>query len=153
MVIFREQKSYAVITETPEEQLMSDAELKKHCLKYLDLLKGKIFVNKARNIPIEVNREIKGEMWSKIHINPSKSRPLVRIKLLALKAIPYFLVDSDPDILHEPDEQSRPNIKEIHVFKYECIIIGIRFLVRIRTRQRWAFEHRLYFLSFEDLEL
>ena len=166
MVIFIEQKSYAIIKETPEEQLMSDAELKKDCLKYLDLLKGRIFTNKSRKIQIEVGKEIKNEMWSKIHINPSKKRSLARIKLMALKAIPYFLTDSDPDSLNEPPKIFEPsknnktfkndkqkNVIESHVFKYKCEINGEPFLVRIRTRQKYGTEHRLYFISLEDLEL
>jgi hypothetical protein len=153
MLIFVEQKSYASVVETPEEQAMSDVELKAYYMKYLDLLRGKIFVNKALNIPIEVNREIKGEMRTKIHVNPNKSRPITRIKLLALKIIPYLLMDSDPDIIGDKDYKNRHNIKESHLFKYGCKINGIRFIIHIRTVQRFSTEHRLYFLSFEDLEL
>lgn len=153
MVFFKEQKSLAVITETSEERLMVDSELKNHCLQFLDSLRGKVFVNRARRIQIEVGKEIKNEMWSKIHINPKKRRPLARIKLMALKAIPYFLTDSDPDSLGEPDKNNRANIKESHVFKYKCRINGDFFLVRIRTRQKLTGSHRLYFLSFEDLTL
>jgi hypothetical protein len=153
MLIFVEQKSYASVVETPQEQAMSDAELKAYYMKYLDLLRGKIFVNKSQNIPIEINREIKGEMQTKIHVNPNKSRSITRIKLLALKIIPYLLRDSDPDIIGSEDYKNRPNIKESHLFKYECKINGVRFMIRIRTVQRFSTEHRLYFLNFEDIEL
>jgi len=153
MIIIREQKSYASIVETPEEQLMTDYELKRSYLKYLDSLKGKVFINKALNIPIEVNKEIKGEMRVKVHVSSRTSRAIARIKFLALKIIPYLLRDSDPDVIGSTDYKNRPNVKESHLFKYKCQINGVQFLVRIRTVQRFATQHRLYFLQFEDLEL
>jgi hypothetical protein len=153
MIIFVEQKSFASVVETPEEQAMSDVELKALSLIWLKSLRGKIFVNKATGIQIEVHREIKDEMMTKIHVNPSKRRIPARIKMIALKLIPYFLMDSDPDILYEPDYRGRKDIEYSHLFKYECRINGIRFLVKIRTRKRYVTKNRLYFLSFEDLDL
>jgi hypothetical protein len=90
MVIFREQKSYAVITETPEEQLMSDIELRAECLSSLKRMKGKVFINKSTQIPIEVNREIHDEMRVKIRVVVSKRRPLARIKYLESRLYPIF---------------------------------------------------------------
>jgi len=152
MIILKEQKSYATVIETPEEQLMSDFELKKHCLKYLDLLRGKVFVNKATNTQIEVNREIKGEIRAKIRAGKDQ-RIETRVRFLALKIIPYLLIDSDPDILGAKDYKDRPNVVESHIFKYECKINEIRFKVLIRTIQRLSSGQRLYFLNLEDLEL
>jgi hypothetical protein len=153
MIIWREQKSYAIKTETADERVLSDSELKSLKVIYLKTLRGKVFINKATRIPIEVNREIKDEMISKIHVNPKKTRPVARIKLLALDLIPYFLMDSDPDSLNEPDYKGRSYIEASHVFKHKCTINNIRFLVRIRTRKIVGKENRLYFLSFEDLTL
>jgi hypothetical protein len=154
MIIFKEQKSYASVEETPEEQLMTDFELRNECLKYLTAIRGHIFINKATGIPIEVNRELKNEMISKIHVNIYKRRPIARIKFLSLKIIQCFLTDSDPDILYEPDYQKRDIIEYSHVFKYECQINNTRFMVRIRTRKKKTqATNRLYFLTFEDLTL
>jgi hypothetical protein len=153
MVIFVEQKSYTSVVETPEEQAMPDVELKNRSLAWLKSLRGKVYINKATGIPIEINREIKDEMMTKIHVNPSKRRMPARIKMMALKLIPYFLMDSDPDTLYEPDYQDRRDVEFSHLFKYECRINNIRFLVKIRTRKRYSTENRLYFLSFEDLDL
>jgi hypothetical protein len=143
MIIIKEQKSYASVIETSEEQLMSDFELRKECLKYLNAVRGKTFINKATKIPIEVNRELKQEMIGKIHLNTRQSRPIARIKFLALKIIPQFLTDSDPDSLKEPDYQD----------KYKCKISNIPFRVKIRTRKLINTGNRLYFLGFEDLTL
>jgi hypothetical protein len=154
MIIFVEQKSFASVVETPEEQAMSDIELRNQCLRYLNDLRGRIFINKATGIPIEVNREIKNEMISKIHVNIYRKRPIARIKFLSLKIIRYFLTDSNPDILYEPDYKKRDIIEYSHIFKYECQINGTRFTVRIRTRKKKTqTTNRLYFLTFEDLTL
>jgi hypothetical protein len=153
MIIWREQKSYAVKDETEAEKALSDTKLKSLKVAYLKTLKGKVFINKSTRIPIEVDREIRDEMISKIHINSKKPRPIARIKLLALDLIPYFLTDSDPDSLNEPDYKKRSYIESSHVFKYKCTINNIRFLVRIRTRKVVGKENRLYFLNFEDLTL
>jgi hypothetical protein len=153
MVIFVEQKSFASVVETPEEQVMSDFELRNECLKYLNPLRGRTFINKATGIPIEVNRELRNEMIGKIHISVKKRRPTARIKFLALKIISYLLTDSDPDILGEPDSHSRSYVLENHVFKYKCKINGILFRVKVRTRKLINTENRLYFLGFEDLSL
>jgi hypothetical protein len=148
-----EQKSFASVVETPEEQAMSDFELRKECLKYLSALRGRIFINKVTGIPIEVNRELKNEMIGKIHISVKRRRPTARIKFLALKIIPYLLTDSDPDVLGEPDSHGRSYVLESHVFKYKCKINNIPFRVKIRTRKLINTENRLYFLGFEDLTL
>jgi hypothetical protein len=153
MAFFVEQKSYASVMETPEEQVMPDIELRNECLKYLNALRGRIFINKATGIPIEVNRELRNEMIGKIHINVKKRRPIARIKFLALKIIPYLLIDSYPDTLGEPDSHNRPYVLESHVFKYKCRINGIPFRVKIRTRKLINTGNRLYFLGFEDLSL
>jgi hypothetical protein len=112
MVIFVEQKSFASVEETPKEQAMTDFELRKECLKYLNAIRGCTFVNKATGIPIEVNRELKNEMIGKIHVNVKKRRPIARIKFLALKIIPYLLTDSAPDTLGEPDSHGRSYVLE-----------------------------------------
>jgi hypothetical protein len=90
MIILREQKSYASVVETSEEQAMTDFELKACSLAWLKSLRGKVYINKATGIQIEVHREIKDEMMTKIHVNPSKRRMPARIKMMALKIIPYF---------------------------------------------------------------
>jgi hypothetical protein len=93
-------------------------------------------------------------MISKIHVNIYKTRQITRIKFLSLKIIQYFLTDSDPDMLYEPDYKKRDIIEYSHVFKYECQINGICFMVRIRTRKKKTqTTNRLYFLTFEDLTL
>jgi hypothetical protein len=153
MIIWREQKSYAVVTETEEEQQLSDYELKSRYLNYLRSLRGKIFINKATRIPIEVNREISGEIQSKIRIRRNKTKAIARIRILIIKLIPYCLVDSDPDILYEPDIKNRPDIKYSHVFKYKCTINGIEYMAKVRTRKKLSQENRLYFLGLDDLEL
>jgi hypothetical protein len=153
MIIFREQKSYAIIEETQEEQLMTDIELRNECLKYLSAIRGKIFINKATGIPIEVNRELKNEMIGKIHVNVQKRRPVAHIKFLSLKVIHYFLTDSDPDTIGEPDYKNRPYIEYSHIFKYNCIINGLHYRVLIRTRKLTNSGNRLYFLNFEDLNI
>jgi hypothetical protein len=48
MAIFAGQKSFASVVETPEEQAISDAELKTHCMKYLDLLRGKYLLTRPK---------------------------------------------------------------------------------------------------------
>jgi hypothetical protein len=53
MVIFVEQKSYASVVETLEEQAMPDIELRNECLKYLNALHGRVFINKATGISFE----------------------------------------------------------------------------------------------------
>ena len=149
----REQKSFANIWETNEEKLMTDYQLRSECLETLKKLKGKIFINKTTKIPIEINREIRGEMVLKIHISIKKKRPVARIKFLAIKALPYFLTDSDPDDLYEPDYKNRDQVEYSHVFKYKCQINQVSYLVHIRTRKSIDTENRLYFLNFEDLSL
>ena len=99
MIIIREQKSYATVVETPEEQKMSDFELRNESLKYLNAIRGRTFINKAIKIPIEVNRELRKEMIGKIHLSSRRNRPLARIKFQALKIVPQFLTDSDPDFI------------------------------------------------------
>jgi hypothetical protein len=146
-----EQKSFASVVETPEEQAMSDFELRNECLKHLNAFRGHTFINRATKIPIEVNRELRNEMIGKIHISVNKRRPTARIKFLALKIIPYLLTDSDPDTLGEPDSHGRSYVLESHVFKYKCKINDIPFRVKIRTRKLVNTGNRLYFLGFEDL--
>jgi hypothetical protein len=153
MIIFKEQKSYAVVEETSEEQLMSDMELRAECLSALKRMKGRVFINKSTRIPIEVNREIHDEIRIKVHVVASKRRPLARIKYLAIKVLSYFLTDSDPDELYTPDYLKRAHVEHSHIFKYKCQINGSFYLVRIRTRKVKEIENRLYFLTFEDLDL
>lgn len=153
MIIWREQKSYAIITETEEEHQLSDYELKSKYLNYLRSLRGKIFINKATRIPLEVNREISGEIQSKIRIRRNKVKAIARIRILAIKLIPHCLLDSDPDILYEPDIKDRTDIKYSHVFKYKCAINGVEYTAKIRTRKKINQENRLYFLGLDDLEL
>jgi hypothetical protein len=153
VIIWREQKSYAVVTETEKEQQLSDYELKSKYLGYLRSLRGKVFINKATNIPIEVNREISGEIQSKVRIRRNKTKTIARIRVLTIKLIPHCLVDSDPDILYEPDIKSRPEIEYSHVFKYKCTINGIEYTAKVRTRKKISQENRLYFLGLDDLEL
>jgi hypothetical protein len=153
MIIFVEQKSYASVEETPEEQAMSDFDLKSKYLNYLRSLRGKVFINKATNIPIEINREIRGEIQSKIRIRRDKIKIIARARILAIKLVPYCLIDSDPDILYEPDIKNRQDIEYSHVFKYKCVINKTEYIAKVRTRKKLNQENRLYFLSLEDLEL
>jgi hypothetical protein len=153
MIIWQEQRSYAIVTETEEERQLSDYELKLKYLNYLRSLRGKIFINKATKIYIEVNREIRGEIQSKIRVRRDKIKAIARIRILAIKLIPYCLIDSDPDILYEPDIKNRHDIEYSHVFKYKCVINGIEYIAKIRTRKKISQENRLYFIGLEDMEL
>jgi hypothetical protein len=153
VIIWREQKSYAIITETEEEKRFSDYELKSKYLNYLRSLRGTVFINKVTRISIEVNREISGEIQSKIRIRRNKIKEIARIRILAIKLIPHCLTDSDPDILYEPDIKNRPDIEYSHVFKYKCTINGTEYIAKIRTRRKKGQENRLYFLGLDDLEI
>jgi hypothetical protein len=153
MVIFVEQKSYASVVETPEEQAMSDIELKNKALDYLKSLHGKVFINKITGIPIIVNKDIRNELMTKIHVNPKKRRPVARTKFMAIKIIPYLLRDSAPDSLDEPDYKGRKDIEKSNVFKYECLINHIRYMVFIRTLKVKNKSDSLYYLKLEQLEM
>jgi hypothetical protein len=153
VIIWQEQRSYAIVTETEEELQLSDYELKSKYLNYLRTLRGKAFINKATRIPIEVNREISGEIQSKIRVRRNKIKEIARVRIMAIKLIPYCLIDSDPDILYEPDIKNRSDIKYSHVFKYKCTINGIEYTAKIWTRKKINQENRLYFLGLEDMEI
>jgi hypothetical protein len=153
MVIFVEQKSFAIISETFEEQSLDDRELRAKCLTKLKSMKGKIFVNKATGISIEVNREIHNELRIKVHVKSGSHRPLARIRFMVIKILPYLLTDSDPDELFVPDYRGRPHVEYSHLFKYNCKINGHFYQAKIRTRKIVGRENRLYFISFDDLEI
>jgi hypothetical protein len=153
MVVLVEQKSYASVVETPEEQLMTDTELKSRALEYLKSLHGKVFFNKVRDIPIVINKDIRNELMTKIHVNPKKRRPVARTKFMAIKLLPYLLRDSDPDSLDEPDYKGRKDIEKSNVFKYECHINYIRYRVFIRTVKVKNKNDSLYYLKLEQIEL
>lgn len=149
-----EQKSYARIWETDFEKTLNDIELRNWCFsQHLNPLRGKTFINRTTGIPIVVNKNLRGEMISKIRVNTMSYKNDARIKFLSLKALKEFLIDSDPDELKIPDYKGRSKIEHSNIFKYRCKINNKEFYVKIRTRKPINLSDRVYFLYFEDLLL
>lgn len=133
--------------------MMDDIQLRDECLKYLDAIRGKAFINKATGIPIVVNRMLRGEIIGKSHARSYQRNPHIRARLLALKNIQGFLTDSDPVELFCLPKQTQNGIESSSVFKYKCRINGCHYCVEIRTRKPYNHRDRLYFMSLQDITI
>jgi len=156
------------ITETDEEQLMDDSQLKRHCVEFAQnnfqemnngKIEGKLFLNKSMNAYIR---------FSNVGFSEWRGKARKRDHILAIKLIDVFLENANFSHVEQNNHDKynkqnpkkvqkkiNPNIKEFAILSYECKINGNPYPVTIKVSidKRPNIHNKFYYLSLQDLDV